>query len=105
MDCEVPGFDHKTRPGLTSIDQQFSAIRLHLTMAHPELRDALGNLAAAVAPQSLTRAEKLSRATLEEDTTEVEWTFFLSEWRRYKWSTGLTGQSILDSSVLVLVIN
>ena len=95
MPCEVPGCEYRTRVGLTSFDQQFTALRLHLTMAHPDLREMLENPAGA-ALQPSTKAEKLSRPALGEDITEVEWSFFLSEWRRYKRSTGLAGQSIID---------
>ena len=94
MPCEVPGCEYRTRTGLTSFDQQFTAIRLHITMAHPELSANLDQPAAGA--QSTAKAEKLSRPNLSEEITEVEWNFFLSEWRRYKRSTGLTGQSCVD---------
>ena len=53
-------------------------------------------LAALNNPQSSVKAEKLTRPTLEEEISEVDWNFFKNEWSRYKRSTGLTGQSIMD---------
>ena len=98
--CEVSGCEYKTPTGLTSHDQQFTDIRLHLVMAHPQ---AAAVLATVISPeaggsqsQSSVKAEKLSRPTLEEEISEVDWNFFLGEWKRYKRSTGLTGQSITD---------
>ena len=94
VSCEVPGCEYKTRPGLTSFDQQFTALRLHLSMAHPELSANLDNPVAGAQPSA--KAEKLPRPTLDVEITEVEWTFFMSEWTRYKRSTGLTGQFVTD---------
>ena len=68
-------------------------------MVHPETAAALGemnNQARPPAPQSGVKAENLSRPILGEEITEVDWGFFLSEWSRYKRSTGLTGQNTMD---------
>ena len=35
--CEVSGCEYKTPTGLTSHEQQFQDIRLHLVMAHPQI--------------------------------------------------------------------
>ena len=97
--CEVEDCGYKTPPGLTSHDQQFQDIRLHLVMVHPQQATALAaisNPVEAGGSQSSVKAEKLSRPNLEEEISEVDWSFFASEWRRYKRSTGLTGQGIMD---------
>ena len=97
--CEVPDCQYKTPLGLTSHDQQFQDIRLHLVMVHPQQATALAaisNPVEAGGSQSSVKAEKLSRPNLEEEISEVDWSFFTSEWRRYKRSTGLTGQGIMD---------
>ena len=98
--CEVSGCEYKTPTGLTSHDQQFTDIRLHLVMAHPQAAAVLATVinpeAGGSQSQSSVKAEKLSRPTLEEEISEVDWNFFLGEWKRYKRSTGLTGQSITD---------
>ena len=68
-------------------------------MVHPETAAALGemnNQARQPTPQSSVKAENLSRPILGEEITEVDWGFFLSEWSRYKRSTGLTGQNTMD---------
>ena len=43
MACEVAGCQYQTRAGLNSYDQQFQQIRLHLAMAHPDVRELLDN--------------------------------------------------------------
>ena len=102
--CEVQDCEYKTPTGLTSHEQQFQDIRLHLVMAHPQVAAtlaAINNQAGqpgTPGPQSSVKvkAEKLSRPYLGEEITEVDWGFFLSEWSRYKRSTGLTGQNAMD---------
>lgn len=98
MDCEVTGCGYRTRAGLTSFDQQFQQIRLHITMAHPDLREVMDISAASnhVTNPYSSRAEKLPRPTITEDTTEADWNFFEESWSRYKRSTGLEGQNIID---------
>ena len=44
----------------------------------------------------IERAEKLPRPTITEDIPEAEWNFFEDSWSRYKRSTGLEGQSVID---------
>ena len=71
--CEVPACDYRTPTGLTSHDQQFQDIRLHLVMAHPEVAAALAainNPAETGGSQSSVKAEKLSRPSLEEEISE-----------------------------------
>ena len=97
--CEVPDCEYKTPTGLTSHEQQFTDMRFHLVMAHPQVAAALAalnNPAEVGGSRSNIKAEKLARPNLEEEISEVDWKFFESEWRRYKRSTGLTGQSIMD---------
>ena len=97
MACEVAGCQYQTRAGLNSYDQQFQQIRLHLAMAHPDVRELLDNsMASNASTQGSTRAEKLPRPTLTEDITEADWNFFEDSWSRYKRSTGLEGQSVID---------
>ena len=99
MSCEVQDCNYKTRTGLTSHELMFTDMRFHLAMVHPQVAAALAalsNPAEAGGSQSSVKAEKLARPNLEEEISEVDWNFFLSEWSRYKRSTGLTGQSIMD---------
>ena len=97
--CEVADCEYRTPTGLTSHEQQFTDMRLHLVMAHPGVAAALAainNPVESGGSQSSVKAEKLSRPNLEEEISEVDWSFFASDWRRYKRSTGLTGQGIMD---------
>ena len=95
MDCEVPDCQYTTRAGLPSFEHQFTALRLHLAMAHPEVQLPPQQVPAS-SQSSSTKAEKLPRPTLGEDVTEVEWSFFTGEWQRYKRATGVTGQIAMD---------
>ena len=66
--CEVQDCEYKTPTGLTSHEQQFQDIRLHLVMAHPQVAAALAainNPVEAGGSQSSVKAEKLSRPYLE----------------------------------------
>ena len=96
MPCEVEGCEYQTRPGLTSYDQQFQQIRLHLAMKHPEVHAALDNSTVSNVGTNSARAEKLPRPAVTEDIPESDWKFFVDSWSRYKRSTGLEGQSIID---------
>ena len=99
MPCGVEGCDYRTRPGLSNHQLLFTDMQFHLAMVHPQVAAslaALNNPAEAGGSQSSVRAEKLTRPTLEEEISEVDWNFFQSEWSRYKRSTGLTGPSIMD---------
>ena len=97
--CQVPGCTYQTPAGIPSHELQQGDIRLHLVMVHAEAAAALGamnNQAVPPGSQSSVKAEKLSRPILGEEITEVDWGFFLSEWDRYKRSTGVTGQNAMD---------
>ena len=99
MPCGVEGCEYRTRTGLSSHELLFKDMQLHLIMAHPQLAAsvaALNNPGEAGGSQSSVKAEKLTRPTLEEEISEVDWNFFKNEWSRYKRSTGQTGQSIMD---------
>ena len=90
MPCGVEGCDYSTRTGLSNHQQLFTDMQFHLAMVHPQVAASLAS------SQSGVKAEKLARPTLEEEISEVDWNFFKNEWSRYKRSTGLTGQSIMD---------
>ena len=43
-----------------------------------------------------SRADKLPRPALREEATEADFIYFSDSWKRYKRSTGLTGQAAID---------
>ena len=57
------------------------------------------------------KPEPMKRPLATLDMTETAWRDFRSQWQRYKWSTGLTGQDITDQLIsccadqLCMVIN
>ena len=96
LSCEVEGCRYTTRQGLNSFDQHFNQLRLHLAMAHPDINSALDNSAVSVTSSNSSRAEKLPRPNIAEDINETDWNYFEESWSRYKRSTGLEGQNIID---------
>ena len=96
MPCEVEGCNYQTRQGLPSFDMQFQQMRLRIAMAHPGIGAVLDNSASSNTTTTSSRAEKLPRPSIVEDVTETDWNYFKESWTRYKRSTGLEGQSVMD---------
>jgi len=96
MPCEVEGCNYQTTQGLPSFDMQFQQMRLHIAMVHPDIGAVLDNSTSSNTTTTSSRAEKLPRPSIVEDVTETDWNYFQESWTRYKRSTGLEGQSVMD---------
>ena len=76
------------RVNLTTLDLQIRHLELHFKTVHEAARHN--------AVETASRPDKLPRPCLEEDISEADWVWFEEQWNRYKRSTGLKGQSIID---------
>ena len=93
MQCSAAGCEFKTPEGIPTYDQCLQSLSLHATLAHPQpiLQQAA---AAAAAPAS--KPDKLKRPTVSDGITEADWVWFEDKWTRYKKSTGLEGENIIN---------
>ena len=90
MSCDKTGCDYTTPATCPTWDMLRWAMDNHVLTAHPELRmQGQGGGASS-------RQERLPRPTLDTGITEADWTFFESQWERYKRSTRLSGQDATD---------
>ena len=92
MSCDKAGCDYTTPATCPTWDMLRWAMDNHVLTAHPELRmQGQGQGGGAS-----SRQERLPRPTLDTGITEADWTFFESQWERYKRSTRLLGQDATD---------
>ena len=73
----------------------FRHLELHVRCAHPELSRANDSMLSQ-GGVGAARPDKLPRPTLGEGITEADWVWFKERWNRYKRSTGLDGQNVID---------
>ena len=95
MGCEVDSCEYVTAANLTTFDNQFKALELHIRMKHPQLAPpppATQQVPAATGP----KPDKLPRPTVNEGITQTDWVWFEDRWERYKRSTAITGQNVVD---------
>ena len=93
--CYVPDCEYKTPENLNTLELQIRDLELHLKGAHHEL----GRANDSIVSQGFAGAakpDKLPRPSLDEGITEADWVWFEERWTRYKRSTGLDGQNIID---------
>ena len=86
--------DFTTAVGLPTYDLIMRHLETHSRSAHPQ-----GYAAQAGAGQGGGgggRQEKLPRPSLDTGITEADWSYFESQWKRYKRSTRLLGQDAID---------
>ena len=79
-------------PTCPTWDMSRWAMDNYVLTAHPELRMQGQGHGGGVS----SRQERLPRPTLDTGITEADWTFFESQWERYKRSTRLLGQDATD---------
>ena len=99
--CPVPDCEYQTPEGLPTYDVLYRDLELHTKYAHLNLLQP-----APVQPHAGdtgpggggtgSRADKLPRPALREEATEADFIYFIDSWKRYKRSTGLTGQAAID---------
>lgn len=93
--CYVPDCEYKTPENLNTLELQIRDLELHLKGAHHELGRANDSMVSQGAA-GVAKPDKLPRPTLDEGITEADWVWFEERWTRYKRSTGLDGQNIID---------
>lgn len=93
--CYVPDCEYKTPENLNTLELQIRDLELHLKGAHHELGRANDSLLSQ-GGAGAAKPDKLPRPTLEEGITEADWVWFEERWTRYKRSTGLDGQNVID---------
>ena len=93
--CYVPDCQYKTPENLNTLELQIRDLELHLKGAHHELGRANDSLLSQ-GGAGAAKPDKLPRPTLEEGITEADWVWFEERWTRYKRSTGLDGQNVID---------
>ena len=50
----------------------------------------------ATPTRTSTKTDPRARPTISLETSEADWSFFLSEWKSYKSATGIDGSSLLE---------
>ena len=90
MACGKEGCTYTTPATCPTWDVLRWAMDNHVMTAHPELR--VQGQGGGVS----SRQERLPRPTLDTGITEADWTFFESQWERYKRSTRLSDQDATD---------
>ena len=92
MARDKTGCDYSTLATCPTWDMLRWAMDNYVLTAHPELRMQGQGQGGGVS----SRQERLPRPTLDTGITEADWTFFESQWERYKRSTRLLGQDATD---------
>ena len=64
-------------------------MELHVRQVHP-------GPGQQVSGGGSSKQEKLPRPTLETGISDADWSFFVSQWERYKRSTKILGQEAVD---------
>ena len=88
--CGAAGCDYSTPPTCPTWDQILKVMELHTRQAHPDPGQQ------QVPAGGGSKQERLPRPSLEAGISEADWTFFVSQWERYKRSTKLVGQDSID---------
>ena len=74
-------------------------LQIHHLEAHIKMRHKISN-ASLSSNNSISgggaKPDKLPRPNISEGITDANWVWFEEQWRCYKRSTGLEGQSIID---------
>ena len=94
QNCTAPGCDFETPLNIPTWELVIQCLTNHTQVAHAvqpiqQPRDQ-GVLSARPKPAPVQRPE------IDLGTTESEWNFFIAEFDRYKRTTGITGQTVLD---------
>ena len=92
--CQVKGCDWLTPEGLPTHADVWKALDIHLRFHEVNLKtDPNGD---TVDRRRKNAPEKLPRPTIDEDATEAGWEFFLTKWKLYVTSSGLTGEELVS---------
>ena len=95
QDCQVEGCDWVTPEGLPTHADVWKALDVHLRFHEVNLKKDPSVGADVVDRRRKNVAEKLVRPTIDEDASEAEWEFFLTEWKIYASAAGLVGEELV----------
>ena len=96
IQCHVTGCQYTTRDNINSMELQIRDLELHVKMVH-ELNRGANQIIAQPQHGGAAKPDKLPRPAVSEGIAEADWVWWKQEqWKRYKRSTGLEGQNILD---------
>jgi len=84
--CSVPGCDYTTPANTPTWEIIRDFLQVHASTAHPAQAGAGPHHAPA----------PVSRPEIDLGANEADWRFFTDEFGRYKRSTGIDGQTVLD---------
>ena len=73
------------------MSEMLEFLRLHTTQAHAGVTQP-----GTPSSRPTTKVDKRPRPTIQEDMSEHDWRFFLSEWKDYTRATGISDQNLLD---------
>ena len=90
--CSVTLCDYETPAGTPTWDLMRDMLQIHASSAHPTAPAVGGAAPPAVRP----KPAPVSRPEIDLAATEADWRFFMDEFARYKRSTGVDGQTVLD---------
>ena len=88
LKCEADQCKYQTPENLATHELQIRHLELHFKTVHEISRNNSNETA--------SRPDKLPRPCLEEGISEADWVWFEEQWKRYKRSTGLKGENIID---------
>ena len=88
LKCEADQCKYQTPENLATHELQIRHLELHFKTVH-ELSRNNSN-------ETSSRPDKLPRPCLEEGISEADWVWFEEQWKRYKRSTGLKGENVID---------
>jgi len=80
--CSAPGCSYTTPSGIPDHATATEHLRLHAQLAHTH--------------PAATQLANIERPEVKQRMTQDDYSFFVSEWERYKRATGITEQVILD---------
>ena len=88
--CTAPACTFQTPAGMPTWDLVMTSLNQHTTVAHTREQGAGQPHAVRPKPAPVHRPE------IDLGTTENDWNFFKAEFERYKRTTGISGQTVLD---------
>ena len=87
--CGAEGCQYRTPDNCPTWDNMIKVMELHVRQVHP-------GPGQQVSGGGSSKQEKLPRPTLETGISDADWSFFVSQWERYKRSTKILGQEAVD---------